>query len=721
MGQDDTKEHISGQIIKVVYRNDDTGYSVATLKTSDRQSITLVGSCGAIWEGELIEAQGSWTEHKQHGRQFQASKIQCTPPATKRGIERYLASGVIKGIGPVTAEALVQKFGTETLSIIESHSARLKEVPGIGRNKCKQIKASWEEQKATREIMIFLHGHGIGVAHAHKIYAAYRHDAVARVTDNPYALCRDIRGIGFATADKIALDMGIPRDSERRAQAGLLHMMDLYSDNGHCYAEREDLVQTTHHSLDINESIVLAALEHLIAEKALIPEGEVVYLKHLFQAEQTVAGHVHRLNRPLKLRHNTELDALIQNAERGMKINFGDSQKQALRSCLCSSFVIITGGPGVGKTTIIRALASIFKQANKKMLLAAPTGRASKRMEEASRLEALTLHRLLKYQPHTNAFSHNEENPLDGDVFILDEVSMMDVRLMASFLRAVPDRGQVILVGDIDQLPSVGPGNVLRDMIASETIPCARLDTVFRQSRRSLIVENAHRINAGEMPESHQGNDLSDFYFVESNDAEQVIARVLHLVSDRIPDRFGFDPMTEIQVLSPMRRNQLGVDALNDILQEKLNPRGKSIHRLGREYREGDRVMQIRNNYDREVYNGDVGRIVRIDTQDEVILVSFGENDVKYELNALDELVPAYCCSVHKSQGSEYPAVIIVLSTQHYKLLQRNLLYTAVTRGKSLVCIVGSVKALQMAIKNNEIASRKTGLRDRLAQKYPAK
>ncbi len=709
-------ERISGVVERIVYRSEDTGYTVCAIRApGHKDEVIVVGTCAAMWEGESLQAEGHWVRHKQHGRQFQADRIVSVAPVDPRGLEKFLASGLIKGIGEVTARSLVQMFGPDTLRIIEKESAKLLQVPGIGATRREQIKASWNEHKAIRDIMIFLQGHGVGTGQAMRIYRRFGDDSIAVVQSNPYRLSRDVWGIGFKSADKIAMSIGIPPQSDIRARAGVVYILDTLTEEGHCFCPRPQLVEAAEQLLGIPAPMLEAAIDHEVATAALTIEGERVYPTQLHRAEKTVAARIRALQSTPAAHEPIALDKAIPWAEKRMKIGFAPMQANALRMALAEKVSVITGGPGVGKTTIVRALVDCFSARRLRVCLAAPTGRAAKRMEEATRVEARTLHRLLKYIPDTNRFEHGADHPLEGDVFILDEVSMIDVQLMAFFLSALPDRSCLVLVGDADQLPSVGPGNVLRDLIGSGAVPVTKLDTIFRQDARSWIVHNAHRVNHGEFLELPAKDQVSDFYFIPAEEPDEVIQKVMELMTDRIPKRFGFAPQTEIQVLTPMRRNQLGAENLSMVLQQRMNPNGPAVERFGRTYRAGDRVIQIRNNYDKDVFNGDIGLIRSVDMQAQQLIVAFDGRPVVYDLAELDELDLAYACSIHKSQGSEYPAVIILMTTQHYKLLQRNLLYTAITRGRKLVCLVGSPKAIAIAIRNTETRQRRTGLQDRLA------
>mgnify|MGYP003586851775 FL=1 len=709
---------VSGTVESIVYRNDETGYTVCTIKTpggvrAREDFVTIVGTCAAVWEGEELHAEGQWNLHPSHGRQFQAKTITCITPTSAEGLRRYLASGMIKGIGPTFAQRIVDHFGERTLEIIDKESGRLREVEGIGEGRRKLIKESWNEQRGVREIMIFLQSHGIGTAKAARIYRQYGADAIAVVKRNPYRLCEEVWGIGFKTADGIALSVGIPHDSEVRARAGLIYTLQSQADEeGHCFTVDADLLLHAQELLGISVEILAEALAQEYERGTLVKEENRVYLRDLYRAESRAAAKLRRLLDAPRTFPPIDADRAIAWAEEKMRLKLAPLQREALANAIRSKVSIITGGPGTGKTTIIRALAEIFAARRLDIRLAAPTGRAAKRMSDATGHEAQTIHRLLKFNPSLGCFEFNADSPMAGDGFILDETSMIDVKLMDQFLEALPDAVTLILVGDTDQLPSVGPGNVLRDLIASGAIPFCRLDTIFRQDTTGLIVRNAHHVNHGEPLETRSGE--SDFYFVETGEPEKIIARTVELMTQRIPLKFKMNPLTDVQVLSPMRKNLLGTENLNDVIQTALNPSGPSLTRGCTHYRVRDRVMQIRNNYDKEVFNGDIGFIQEVDEENRALAVLFDGRPVRYEQADLDELVLAYACSIHKSQGSEYPAVIVLMHTQHYKLLQRNLLYTAITRGKKLVLVVGSSRAVNIAIKANQVRERRTTLSQRL-------
>ena len=714
---------VEGTIRSVVYHNDENGYTVLRVETPSEfelaraPEVTVVGKTRAVWEGEEVRAEGHWVTDKVHGRQFAADRLVCVAPRSLKGIERYLASGLIKGIGPVLAKRIVDTFGEETMNVLSRQTGRLREVPKLGRAKIAQIRESWRANETMRENMIFGQTYGISIAKMTKIVRRYGPDAVAIVKADPYRLCRDIWGIGFATADKIALSVGIPRDSPLRARASISYTLETEAeDGGHCWTFENDLVLHANELTGIPVETLGEALAAEIADGNVVCEaGEPrrVYLKSLFYSERDVAARVRAiLDAPRSVRA-VDAPRAVSWWESRAGFTLAPKQRVALESSLTSKFSIITGGPGVGKTTIIRALVEIFGRVGGcRTVLAAPTGRAAKRMSESVGTEARTIHRLLKWNPATNRFTYDQDNQLEGDVFIFDETSMIDVRLACDLLRALPDTAIVVWVGDTDQLPSVGPGSVLGDLIKSGAVPATRLDFIFRQDESGLIVRNAHHVNAGEPLEIRHGE--TDFYFVRCEDPEACLKRAIEFMTDRIPRKFGLDPLSDIQVLVPMRRNTLGADNLNVELQKALNPRGDSLSRGGSTFRAGDRVMQLRNDYDKDVFNGDVGFVKSVDPAAKSLVATFDGRPVRYGPGDLDELVLAYATTIHKSQGSEYPAVIAIIHTQHYVMLQRNLLYTAITRGRRLVLLMGVPYAVDRAIKTNTVRERRTSLAARL-------
>ena len=719
-------ETVEGTVQSVVYHNDENGYTVLTVaapaafELAKGRTFTLVGKTQAVWEGEDVTAEGQWVTDKVHGRQFKATAITCVAPKSVAGIERYLASGLIKGVGKVLAHRIVQTFGERTLDVLSHQSGRLREVPKLGRTKIEQIRASWLANETLRDAMIFGQTYGISVNKMTKIVRRYGPDAVAIVKANPYRLCRDLWGIGFATADRIALSVGIPKDSPLRARAAIAYTLETEAEEaGHCWSYENNLLLHAHELTEIPVEILGEALEQELRERRVVAEGtgeegRRIYLYPLWLAERDTASGVRRiLGSPVPFRA-IDADKAVVWWEARAGFHLAARQREALTRSLTDKFSIITGGPGVGKTTIIRALADIYSARGLKIVLAAPTGRAAKRMAESVGRPAQTIHRLLKWNPVTNRFTYNAENPCEGDVFIFDETSMIDIRLARDLFAALPSAAVVVWVGDTDQLPSVGPGCVLGDFIKSGAIAATRLDHIFRQDTSGLIVRNAHHVNAGEPLEVRPGE--SDFYFVRAEDPEQCLKRTIEFMTTRIPNKFGLDPLRDVQVLTPMRRNLLGTENLNCELQKALNPTGDAVVRGGTLFRVGDRVMQLRNNYDKDVYNGDVGFVQAVSAADRSLVVAFDGRPVKYEAADLDELVLSYATTIHKSQGSEYPAVIVLIHTQHYVMLQRNLLYTALTRGKKLVLLIGVPFAVDRAIQNNVVQERRTSLAERLVQ-----
>lgn len=743
---------LEGVIRSVVFRNEETGWTVLRVELPSNkpqwknEEAMVVGKTQAAWEGEDVRATGTWVTDKAHGRQFKADSISCVAPRSLAGIERYLASGLIKGVGKVIAHRIVKTFGEDTLNVLSHQSGRLREVPKLGAAKIEQIRNSWNSNETMRETMIFGQTYGISITRMTKIVKKYGPDAVAVIKGNPYLLCRDIWGIGFATADKIALSTGIEKNSPLRARASLTHTLEKESEGGgHCWTYENDLILHAHEITGIDVEILAKALDDEIHEENLIAEGgaknegpEVapdsvssadeekkfdlhrstpeprrIYLRPLWRAEKRTADGARRILRSKSPYRPIVADKAVEWWEKKVGFHLASKQVTALEKCLSSKFSIITGGPGVGKTTIIRALRDIYSARGLDITLAAPTGRAAKRMSEAVGDDAKTIHRLLKWNPITNRFTYNAENQLEGDVFIFDETSMIDIRLAADLFAALPDSATVVWVGDTDQLPSVGPGSVLGDFISSGVVAYTKLDEIFRQKDAGLIVRNAHHVNAGEPLETRSGEDC-DFYFARIRDPNECVRRAIDFMKTRIPAKFGLDPLKDVQILVPMRKNLLGADNLNFELQRSLNPSGAFVDRGGVRFRTGDRVMQLRNNYEKDVYNGDVGFIVDVEPDSRTITVSFDGRSVRYEPGDLDELVLAYATTIHKSQGSEYPAVIVIIHTQHYMMLQRNLLYTAITRGKRLVLLMGVPYAVDRAIATNTVRERRTTLASRM-------
>ena len=718
-------ETVDGTVKSVVFRNDETGFTILHVTPAETdgafrlaaREITVLGTCAAAWEGEELHATGEWVDDPVRGRQFKAKSVECIPPKSVEGVRRYLASGLIRGIGPVLANRIVDRFGAEPIDVLDHHSGRLREIPKVGPKKIASIVQGWREGKGTREVMIFTQTYGISAGKAAKIYRTYGPDSVAIIKRDPYRLCRDIWGIGFATADRIALAVGLPKDSPLRARAAIVFTLRTEADEaGHCWTSEPDLLLHAQELVGISVETLAEALKHELDAGRVVKEGDRLYLRDLWVAERRVAAKLKDLLASPPAFAPIDPDRAVAWWERKTGFTLAPAQLRAVRASVGSKVSIVTGGPGVGKTTIIRALVEIFQARTGvhkiTVQLGAPTGRAAKRMAESTGAPAQTLHRLLKYNPQTNAFTYNEERPLAGDVFIFDEMSMVDIRLMADLVVALPRRATLILVGDTDQLPSVGPGNVLRDLIASQTIPTSQLTEIFRQDSSGLIVRNAHHVNAGEPFETRAG--ASDFYFVAQDDPAKALDLVLDFMVTRIPRHFHLEPLQDVQVLTPMRRNLLGAENLNAAIQKRLNGSGQGVVRGGMEFRAGDRVMQLRNNYDKDVYNGDVGFVQSVEPAERTLVVLFDGRPVEYRAADLDELTLAYATTIHKSQGSEYPAVIVLLHRQHYMMLQRNLLYTAITRGKKLVLVIGSPWAVKQAIETNVVRARRTSLAERM-------
>ena len=722
---DGALETVDGAVKSIVYRNDETGYSILKVTSGEpargygeAREVPVLGVCAAVGEGEELHAEGVWVDDPLHGRQLKAKTIECIPPKSVEGIRRYLQSGLIRGIGPVLANRIVDKFGADTIEVLEHHSDRLGEIAKLGPKKIEAIRQGWREGAGTREIMIFTQQYGISVAKTTKIYRRYGADAIAVIKADPYRLCRDIWGIGFMTADRIAMAVGIPKDSPLRARASIVYTLQTEADDGgHCWTSEPDLLLHAQELVGISVEVLALALreEEAFGRVVIESAGEDprrVYLRDLHNAEKRAAAKLQRLLQAPSGFAAIPPDKAIDWWEQKAGFRLAPAQLRAVRASLGAKVSVITGGPGVGKTTIIRALVDIFAARQLNVRLAAPTGRAAKRMTEQTGAPAQTLHRLLKYNPQTNAFTYNEENPLEGDVFVFDETSMLDIRLLADLVAALPTAATLIVVGDTDQLPSVGPGNVLHDLIASGVIPFSRLTEIFRQDNSGLIVRNAHRVNEGQPFETRAGE--SDFYFLAREQPEDVLKLALDFMTTRIPNHFRMDPLHDVQVLTPMRKNLLGADNLNATIQARLNGCGPAVQRGGTYFRVGDRVMQLRNNYDKDVYNGDVGFVKDVNAAERSLVVLFDGRPVEYGSGDLDELTLAYATTIHKSQGSEYPAVIVLLHSQHYMMLQRNLLYTAITRGRKLVLVVGAPWAVKKAIETNDVRERRTTLAERL-------
>ncbi len=718
---DTNAERLAGSVERVTFHSEESGFSVLRLKVrGHRDLVTVVGAAASPSPGEFMECIGSWHNDRTHGMQFKARQITPVPPTTLDGIERYLGSGLVRGLGPYFAKKLVKAFGESVLDIIETQPERLLEVPGIGEKRAALVASSWSEQKAVRDIMLFLQSHGVGTARAWRIYRLYGEEAIARVTDNPYRLSLDIDSIGFQTADSIAESLGIEKNSIIRAEAGIRHVLRNMALEGHCAVPGEALMTEASNLLCIDLPIVAEALAteksngNVVAES--IDGEECIFLAQLHQAEKALALGIRRLQEGILPWNAMDPHDILPWIEHETGLELSPSQRSAVTLVLASKVSIITGGPGVGKTTLLKAILSVLRRDKVSVALCAPTGRAAKRLTESTGIEARTIHRLLEFDPKAFDFRRGRGNPLDASFVVVDETSMVDVVLMQKLLAAVPDRAAIVFVGDVDQLPSVGPGAVLADMISSEVVPTVRLTEIFRQAAESMIIVNAHRINQGEMPLTAEGDDLSDFYLVPATSPDDLHGKLIQLVTERIPKRFGLDPVRDIQVLTPMNRGGIGTRALNTELQASLNGGAEpKVNRFGNVFAPGDKVLQMVNNYDKEVFNGDIGLVETVDRDEGLLTVLYDRHRVEYALGELDELSLAYATSIHKSQGSEYPAVVIPLAMQHYTLLERNLVYTAVTRGKKLVVIVAEPKALAMAVKNCRSRRRLTGLASRLS------
>jgi len=699
-------EVLAGLVERVTFHNQDSGFCVLRLKArGHRDLVTTIGHAAMISAGEWVTASGEWINDRTHGLQFRARFLKTSAPTSLDGIEKYLGSGMIRGIGPVYAKRMVKMFGNDVFDLIEVEPEKLREVEGIGPKRADKITSAWADQKVIREIMVFLHSHGVGTARAVRIFKTYGVDAVQVMSENPYRLARDIRGIGFRTADLIAEKLGIEKTAMIRVRAGISYALTEAMGNGHCGLPLEELIPLSIKLLEVPDELIQNAIELEITDGAVITDTvadtQCLFLSGLYHAEKGVADRFQHLVSGLLPWLNIDVDKALPWIQKKTSLTLAQSQIEAIRLALRSKVMVITGGPGVGKTTIVNSILQILAAKAVRLLLCAPTGRAAKRMKEATGMEAKTIHRMLEIDPKSFGFKRNEESPLECDLLIVDESSMVDVSLMHALLKAVPDQAAVLLVGDVDQLPSVGPGQVLADIIGSHAIPVARLTEVFRQATQSKIITSAHRINEGHMPDLSKPVNQSDFYFVPAEDPDQAVMRILDMVKTRIPKRFGLDPIRDVQVLCPMNRGGVGARSLNIELQAVLNPAGENkVERFGSTFSPGDKVMQIENDYDKEVYNGDIGYVKNIDVNEGEMTATFDGRAVTYLFGELDTLILAYAATIHKSQGSEYPAVIIPLLTQHYAMLQRNLLYTGMTRGKQLVVLVGQRKAVAIAVKN---------------------
>ncbi len=712
---------LDGTLERFVYRAEDTSFVVARLVTTGHEQVTIVGDLLGVQEGLPLRLRGQWVNDKRHGRQFRVSTYHTRTPETLIGIQRFLGDGLIPGIGPALAKAMVAKFGLETLEVITKEPHRLTEVVGIGTKKAATISQAFAEQKHVQDVMVFLQGIGISAAFAVRISKKYGKDAISVVKSNPYRLAHEIRGIGFAKADAIAQKLGIAKDAPERLEAGLLHALETAVEDGHMHLPDDELLKAAAELLAVDGEPLparLAALEErrLIVRENLGHRGPCTMLPWAHVAELEAAERIAELTRTPQKPMALDVGAAVHAFEHVTGVTLADQQRRAVEAALIDKCVVITGGPGVGKTTIVKAIVHLSRLVHRRVALAAPTGRAAKRLAEATQYEAATIHRLLEYNPHEGGFQRAKEIPLEADIVIIDESSMVDAQLFHALLNAMPASAQLVLVGDIDQLPSVGAGAVLQDMIASDAATVIRLTEIFRQAAQSKIVVSAHAINHGELPDldSPAGN-TSDFYFINREDPEAARSTIVELVAERIPQRFGLDPIHDVQVLAPMHRGDLGTQILNHVLQERLNQStGDELTRGDRAFRRGDKVMQLKNDYDKGVFNGDIGVVAAVIKDDGQLRVEFDGRVTSYERGELDQLQHAYAVSIHKSQGSEYPAVVIPIATQHFMMLQRSLLYTAVTRGKKLVVLVGSKRAIGMAVRNADAKKRYTWFAERV-------
>ena len=722
-GPSHDREPLSGLVERVTFHSQESGFCVLRVKVrGHRDLVTVLGTAASIQPGEFIQASGRWDNHRDHGIQFKTSFLKVMPPSSIEGIEKYLGSGMIKGIGPHFAGKLVRKFGEDVFDVIENEPDRLKELRGIGPKRVARITSGWSDQKAIREIMVFLQSYGVGTMRAVRIYKTYGADAIPLISENPYRLARDIRGIGFKSADQIAAKLGIEKTAMIRARAGISYTLTEAVSDGHCGLPEDDLLAMAAKLLEIPSYILGDALQQELREGTVVADAigdrGCVFLGHLWNAEKSIAERLRALASGKPSWPRIDADKAIPWVERKLGVTLARRQREAIKKAVSSKVMVITGGPGVGKTTLVNAILRILVVKDARVALAAPTGRAAKRLSESTGLEAKTIHRLLEADPRRGGFKRTADDPLECDLLVVDETSMVDVPLMASVVVALPNRAALMLVGDVDQLPSVGPGQVLADIIQSAAVPVARLTEVFRQAAESQIVTNAHKVNAGYMPALEAPkSDQSDFYFVEAREPEDAVSKIVEIVKNRLPRRFGFDPIRDVQVLCPMNRGGIGARALNVDLQAALNPPTDDlqVERFGFTYRVGDKVMQTDNDYDKDVFNGDVGYICRIDVDAQEIAIEFDGRTVLYQFGELDEVALAYAVSIHKSQGSEYPAVVIPIMKQHYMMLRRNLLYTGITRGKRMLVLAGQRQAIGMAVRGRVESRRWSKLEEWMA------
>ncbi|MDE6216724.1 ATP-dependent RecD-like DNA helicase [Bacteroides sp.] len=696
---------------RITYQNPENGYSVMKVKVKGFSDlVTLVGNLLEVPAGSVLLCEGDWKLDKKYGRQFLCQSWEEVMPATAYGIEKYLGSGLVKGIGPKFARLIVSHFGLETIDVIETDIERLYEVPGIGKKRVEKIAESWEKQKDIKNVMLFLQGYGVSTAYAAKIYRQYGKESIDTVKNNPYKLADDIWGIGFKTADGIAAKMGYEKNDLRRCKSGITYTLSRLSEEGHVYAEEVQLLKAAIELLEADEESIRQAMAEMLQSEDLIQDGEALYMPPFYYAE---VGTANRLSGLLNHAEGNLFQKALDIAaiSKASGIEYDEVQVKAIREAVASKVMVLTGGPGTGKTTTTQGIIAALKSMGLSILLAAPTGRAAKRMSEATGMEAKTIHRLLEYNPK-DGYKRNDENPLEGDALIVDECSMIDIILMNNLMKALPADMRLVLVGDIDQLPSVGAGNVLRDIIDSEKIPVIRLTRIFRQAQASRIVMSAHAINKGQFPDISNGKQ-TDFFFMQMEEPEQVAETIVNLVKERLPKAYK-RPASDIQVLTPMQRGVVGATNLNTALQAVLNTSQLALNRSGYSFRQGDRVMQLRNNYDKDVFNGDLGYVEKVNLEDRTLQVDFDGKLVEYEVSELDELTLAYATTIHKAQGSEYPIVVMPVLMTHYVMLQRNLIYTGITRAKKICVLVGTKKALSFAIRNMSVLKRNTKLKERL-------